>query len=111
MEIQGQIAGLAPPFFQEAERQLLSNKLLQLALVESRSISAEDRIGLTKALEAVEGRLLRLEHPAFIRLRDRLRDVWSPDIPKKDRQFTNRLACDCLLFLNPDCSDDAASKI
>ena len=97
-EIHRQFVELAPPFFSRAEQQLLSRRLLQLALVESRRISAEERVGLQAALDAVQCRVGRLEHPAFVRLRDRLRAAWSPDIPKEERQGTSRLAYDTLAF-------------
>jgi hypothetical protein len=52
----------------------------------------------------MQGRLTRLEHPAFVRLRDRLRAAYLPDILKEERQYTSRLAYDCLLFLRPRAS-------
>ena len=97
-EIHRQFVELVPPFFEQAERQLLSRRLLQLALVEARTIPPAERAGLREAIDAVECRVDRLEHPAFVRLRDRLRAAWSPDIPKEERQGTSRLAYDCLLF-------------
>jgi hypothetical protein len=97
-EIHRNFVELVPSFFAQAEQRLLSRRMLQLALVEARSISAAERSGLREAIDAVQGRVDRLEHPAFVRLRDRLRAAWSPDIPKKERQGTSRLAYDTLLF-------------
>jgi hypothetical protein len=97
-EIHRQFVEFVPPFFEHAERELLSRCLLQLALVEARNIPSAERVGLREAIDAVQGRVDRLEHPAFVRLRDRLRAAWSPDIPKEERQGTSRLAYDCLLF-------------
>jgi hypothetical protein len=95
-EIHRQFQDLAPAFFKESENQLLSNSLLQIALTESKGISVEERSELQRALEAVKFRLARLEHPIFLRLRERLREAWTPDIPKEQRQATNRIAYDCL---------------
>jgi hypothetical protein len=99
-EIHRQFVELVPPFFEQAERRLLSRRLLQLALVEARTIPAAERIGLREAIDAVECQVDRLEHPAFVRLRDRLRAASSTDIPKEERQGTSRLAYDCLLFMS-----------
>ena len=96
-EILRQFVELVPPFFEQAERELRSRKLLQLALAESRRIPAAERVGLHEAIQVVRGRVDRLEHPAFLRLRDILRAAWSPDIPKEQRQGTSRLAFDCLV--------------
>lgn len=96
--IHQQFTQLAPAFFEQAERRLLSSRLLQLALSEARRISPEERAGLPEALEAVKCRLDHLEHPVFLRLRDRLRAAWTPDVPKEERQATSRLAYDCLVF-------------
>jgi hypothetical protein len=95
-EIHRQFQDLVPAFFKESENQLLSNSLLQIALTESKRIPAEERSELQTALESVKFRLDRLEHPIFLRLRDRLRAAWTPDIPKEQRQATNRIAYDCL---------------
>jgi hypothetical protein len=103
-EIQRQLVEFASSFFEQAEQQLLSSHLLQLALVEVCNIPEEECIGLREAADAVQGRLTRLEHPAFVRLRDRLRAACPPDILKEERQYTSRLAYDCLLFLRPRAS-------
>jgi hypothetical protein len=95
--IHDQFIRLAPTFFADAEGRLLSSRLLQLALSEARQIAPGERAGLPEALDAVKCRLDHLEHPVFLRLRDRLRAAWTPDVLKEERQATNRLAYDCLV--------------
>jgi hypothetical protein len=97
-EIHRQLVEFVPPFFAQSEEQLHSRRLLQLALVEARSITTAERVGLREAIDAVQCRFDRLEHPAFVRLRDILRSAWSPDIPKEERLSTSCLAYHCLIF-------------
>jgi hypothetical protein len=96
--IHHQFRQLAPAFFEQAESSLLSSRLLQIALSDVRRISPEERAGLPEALDAVKCRLDHLEHPVFLRLRDRLRAAWTPNVSKEERQATSRLAYDCLVF-------------
>jgi hypothetical protein len=97
-EIHREFMQLAPPFFKQAERQLLSSRLLQVALAEARCVPVQERVGLADALAAVKHRVRNLEHPAFLRVRDVIRAAWTPDVSKDERQWTNRLAYDCLVF-------------
>lgn len=87
---------LSPAFFEQAEQRLLSNRLLQTALAESRLIPLEMRIGLVEASAAVKHSVGRIEHPAFLKLRDAIRAEWTPDVSKEERRWTSRLAYDCL---------------
>jgi hypothetical protein len=88
-------ARLSPAFFEQTEHQLLSSRLLQIALAESRRIPAAERAGLTDASAATKF-LQNLEHPTFLRLRDVIRAAWTPDMPKEERQATSKLAYVCL---------------
>jgi hypothetical protein len=90
--------GLSPAFFTEAENKLLSSRLLQLALAESRSAAPRDLVGIQQALEAAKYKLEDLDHPAYLRLKNRLQDAWTPDVPKAERQMSNSIACDCLVL-------------
>ncbi len=97
-EIHRQFVALSPVFFNEAENKLLSSRLLQLALVESRSTVPSDLAGIQQALKTVNYKLADLDHPAYLRLRHRLQDAWTPEVSKTERQMSNRIACDCLLL-------------
>lgn len=100
-KIHSEFVQLAPFFFQKSEKQLLSSRLLQVALSEARSVAAAGRVGLEEALMAVKHQVGKVEHPAFLRVRDVIRAAWTEGIPKEERQWTSRLAYDCLAFLSP----------
>jgi hypothetical protein len=93
-EAHTQFDQFSPKFFEEAEGSLMSRRLLQLALAGARSVPAARLLGLGEA----KGRLVRMNHPAYLSLRDELREAWTPDIPREDRTWTNRLAYDCLML-------------
>jgi hypothetical protein len=97
-EMHREFMRLAPPFFEQAERRLLSSRLLQVALAEARCVPVQERVGLPEALAAVKSRAGDLEHPAFLRVRGIIRAAWTPDVSEDERQWTSRLAYDCLLF-------------
>jgi hypothetical protein len=97
-EIHRQFVALSPAFFTDAENKLLSSRLLQLALAESRNTAPGDLAGIQQALEAAKYKLADLDHPAYLRLKSRLQDAWTPEVPKAERQMSNRIACDCLLL-------------
>lgn len=90
---------LAVPFFAQTEAELLGNKLLQTALREASAIPPESRVGLPEALAGVGYIVAKCEHPAFLALRDRIRAAWTDDVSKEQRQWTNRLAYDTLVFV------------
>jgi hypothetical protein len=94
-EIHRQFVKLVPPFYEQAEHRLLSRRILQLALAESRSISARERVGLEEAHKYQGGD--QIEHPAFVRLRDRLRTAW-PQISQEERDGTSLLAYEILVY-------------
>ncbi len=89
---------LTPRFFRRAESALLSDRLLQVALKEARRTSPEERAGLENALEAVRGHIAKVDHPAFLQVRDALRDAWTAEVSKEARRGTSRLAYDCLMI-------------
>lgn len=97
-EIHRQFETLSPAFFMAAETKLLSSRLLQLALVESRNTALCDLEGIQQALASTQYKLKDLEHPAYLRLRRRLHEAWTPGVPKDERKMSNRIACDCLLL-------------
>jgi hypothetical protein len=97
-EIHRQFKALSPAFFNEAENKLLSSRLLQLALAESRNTAQSELAGIQQALMTAKYKLADLQHPAYVRLRGRLQDAWTPEVPKDERQMSNRIACDCLLL-------------
>jgi hypothetical protein len=101
-EINRQFMALSPAFFTEAENKLLSSRLLQLALAESRSTAPSDLAGIQQALEAAKYNLADLDHPEYRRLRTRLQAAWTPEVPKAERQMSNRIACDCLLLASEE---------
>lgn len=86
---------LVLPFYSEATAFLRRDLLLQTAIRERASMGRPDKKELEDALAAVRYRLDRLEHPAYVQLRDRLR-LRSKNVPK---EWINRLAIDSLLFL------------
>lgn len=90
---------LAIPFFAWAQAELLADQLLQTALREAAAIPAESRSGLQESLAAVGYVVAKCEHPAFLAVRDRIRSVWSDQISKERRRWTNRLAYDALVFV------------
>lgn len=94
-EILNDFERLSPSFFEQTEQQLLSSRLLQVALAESRRIPPAERAGLAEASAATKY-FRNLEHPAFLRLRDAIREAWAPDISKEERQWTSKLASACL---------------
>jgi len=86
---------LAPPFFAESERRLASNPLIQAGLAEARRIPAAERVGLADA--ASTARVLRkLDHPAFMRVRDAVQAAWTPEVSKDERRWTSGIALRCL---------------
>ncbi len=87
---------LAPAFYSSADEQLLSNRILQLALNESAQMTLDECEGLEEALSAAKLLLRNLQHPAYIRLRDRLQAAWTSETPDRQRGWTNRLACECI---------------
>jgi hypothetical protein len=89
----------AVPFFSDAEKVILADKLLQTALREASKIPAERRLGLPEALASVNFVVARCNHPAFITLRDRIRDAWTSDVSKESKRWTSRLAYDTLVFV------------
>jgi hypothetical protein len=101
-EIHRQFTALSPAFFTEAENKLLTSRLLQLALAESRCITPSDLVGIQQALEAVRGKLADFEHPAYLGLKNKLQEAWTPDVPKAERKMSNRIACDCLLLASEE---------
>src|SRR5262249_7291799 len=101
-EIHGEFKVLTPSFFEHAEGQLLSNRLLQLALAKARTFGAEERIGLQQALHKAKSSLAELEHPAYVRLRAALREALTPDIPREESMWLERVACDCLLLVHSE---------
>jgi hypothetical protein len=101
-EIHRQFVSLSPEFFTAAENKLLSSCLLQLALAESRSTAPKDLAGIQQALEAANYMLADLDHPAYRRLRTKLQEAWTPEVPKAERQMSNRIACDCLLLASEE---------
>jgi hypothetical protein len=96
-EIYRQFTSLTPQFFARAEHHLLSNRLLQFALAESKNISIEDRTELKQTLEKAKFLLADLKHPAYLQLRDRLLTIES-EMPETERGWANGLACRCLLL-------------
>lgn len=97
-QIDRQFMALSPAFFTEAENKLLSSRLLQLALAEARTAAPSDLAGIQQALEAAKYKLANLDHPEYRRLRAKLQEAWTPEVPKAERQMSNRIACDCLLL-------------
>ncbi len=93
--------GLAIRFFESATAELTSSKLLQLAISEAAATPDEAREGLKQCLAEARHRVDRLDHPAFLRLRDILRSAWTPDVSKEERQWTNRLCYDSLIAIPP----------
>ena len=98
-------AELALPFFESGTNDLISSKLLQLAVREAALTPAEARQGLEQCLREAGHRVDRLDHPAFLRLRDTLRSAWTPDVSKDERRWTSRLAYDSLTTI-PHTNED-----
>ncbi len=96
--IRREFQALSPAFFKEAETKLLSSRLLQLALAESRNTAPNELAGIQRALVTAKYLLADLEHPAYLRLRRRLRDAWTPEVPENERRWSDRIACDCLVL-------------
>jgi hypothetical protein len=107
-EIHRQFEALSPAFFKEAENKLQSSRLLQLALAESRNTASSELAGIQQALVTAKYKLADLEHPAYLRLRSRLQDAWTPEVPKDERRMSNRIACDCLLLASAEQSPQEA---
>jgi hypothetical protein len=101
-EIHRRFTALSPAFFTEAENKLLTSHLLQLALAESRSTAPSDLVGIQQALEAAKHKLSDFEHPAYLRLKSKLQNAWTADVPKAERKMSNRIACDCLLLASEE---------
>jgi hypothetical protein len=97
-EIHRQFEALSPTFFEAAEDRLVSSRLLQLALVESRNTPLNELAGIQQALVAAKYMLADLKHPAYLRLCSRLQEAWTSEVPQDDRRMSNRIACDCLLL-------------
>ena len=96
---------LAVSFFESCTAELISSKLLQIAIREAAQVPAEEREGLEQRLSELGHRVDRLDHPAFLKLRDILRAAWTPDVPKEERQWTSRLSYDSLMLI-PSVSGD-----
>jgi hypothetical protein len=94
----GDFRSLVLPFYCEATTFLRKDVLLQTAIRERVYMARPDKKELQDALAAVDYRLDRLEHPAYVQLRDRLRLRWK-DVTKEKRGWTNRVAIDSLLLL------------
>ena len=62
-------------------------------------IPAESRIGLPESLAAVRHVIAKCDHPAFLKLKDRIQAAWTEDVPKERRRWTNRLAYDTLVYV------------
>jgi hypothetical protein len=92
---------LAVPFFESSTNDLISSKLLQIALREAALTPPEAREGLEQCLSEAGHRVDRLDHPAFLRVRDILRSAWTPDVSKEERQWTSRLTYDSLATIPP----------
>lgn len=90
---------LGVPFFAQAQTELLGDRLLQTALREAAAIPIEARVGLAEALAGVGHIVAKCEHPAFLAVRDRIREAWTDDISKEQRRWTSRLAYDTLVFV------------
>ena len=95
-EIHRQFQLLSPAFFEEAENKLLSSRLLQLALAEARSTAPNELAGNHEALAAAKYILPDLEHPAYLRLRTKLQEAWTSEVPEAERRMSNAIACACL---------------
>ncbi len=84
------------PFFEKAEKELLNSKLLQTALKEADSISMKELEGLEERLQHFGGVVSRLDHPAYLKVKQSLRNEWTEEVSKEERSWTSRLAYDSL---------------
>ncbi|HVN41936.1 MAG TPA: hypothetical protein VMT50_04070 [Steroidobacteraceae bacterium] len=97
-EIAQQLERYAPLFFDDAERRLRDNRLLQAALARAKSVPAEAKAGLEEACIAGGYRLDALTHPAYIQMRDYLQTLVTKATPEDEVGWLRSIAYSSLLW-------------
>jgi len=95
-DIKRQFDQFAPEFINASRARLLSDPLVQLGLSQLTNFSEEELFGLMEPNKSGSKLLGDNTHPAFVRLKTTLEAAWTPEIPEERRQWTNRIAFDCL---------------